>query len=545
MKIKRIIYLLAAFLIVSCSGRTDYDVCVYGESASGVIAAIQAARMDKDVVLISKNTHVGGLATSGLTATDMNRHLTIGGVAAEFYGRIYDYYLQDDVWRNQTRDEFMESTLKRTYRGRNEERKIQWVYESGVAEKIMKEMLEEAGVEIMYNTRLIENETAVRKSCGKIRSIVFEDGTSLSAKMFIDASYTGDLMAAAGVSYIVGRESNRQYGETFNGIRVAYEPERDLSFISPYDKEGNLLPYVDSALWGTQGDADGRTQAYCYRVTLTDDVDNMVPVECPENYNPLWYEIVLGQILHDPDIQLKNVITFTPMPNRKTDTNHLDFFGASHPYPEASYAERAELEQLHKDYAVGMLWFLGNDPRVPEHLRNEMLRWGFPKDEFGENGNFPHQIYVREARRMVGEYVMTEHNILTENRDSVADPVGLGSYPLDCHFVSRVVDPEGKLRAEGTMFKSLTPYGISYRSLVPVKDECRNLLVTVCLSSSHVAYSSIRMEPNYMVLGQSAATAAAIAIDNRQAVQDVDYETLKARLLDDGQILEYQIKKKQ
>ncbi len=544
MKTYRIIYLFAALLAVSCAQKTDYDVCVYGESASGVVAAIQAARMDKDVVLISKNTHVGGLATSGLTATDMNRHITIGGVAAEFYGKIYDYYLQENVWRNQTREQFMESTLKRTYRGRNEAREIQWVYESGVAERIMKEMLEEAGVEIMYNTRLAESGAAVEKSCGKIRRIVFEDGTSLSAKMFIDASYTGDLMAAAGVSYIVGRESNEQYGETFNGIRVAYEPERDLSFISPYDKDGNLLPYVDPVLWGAQGEADGRTQAYCYRVTLTDDPDNMIPVECPERYNPLWYEIVLGQILNTPDIELKNVITFTPMPNRKTDTNHLDFFGASYGYPEASYAERAEIEQLHKDYAIGMLWFLGNDPRVPEHLRKEMLRWGFPKDEFVENGNFPYQIYVREARRMVGEFVMTEHNIVKENRDSVADPIGLGSYPLDCHFVSRVVDSEGKLRAEGTMFQSLTPYGISYRSLVPKKRECRNLFVTVCLSSSHVAYASIRMEPNYMVLGQAAGTAAGLAIDGKDAVQDVDYEALKERLLKDGQVLEYIIKKK-
>ncbi len=540
----KILYIAAMLLIASCARTTDYDVCVYGESASGVVAAIQAARMDKKVVLISKNTHVGGLATSGLTATDINRHLTIGGIAAEFYGHIWDYYLQEDVWKNQTRDEFLESTLKRTYRGRNEAREIQWVYESGVAEKIMKDMLKEAGVEIMYNTRLIENETAVKKSAGRIRSIVFEDGTSLSAKMFIDASYTGDLMAAAGVSYIVGREANSTYGETFNGIRVAYEPERDLSFISPYDKDGNLLPYVDAAVWGEPGEGDGRTQAYCYRVTLTDDPQNMIPVECPENYNPLWYEIVLGQILNDPEIELKNVITFTPMPNRKTDTNHLDFFGASYPYPEASYAERAGLEQLHKDYAVGMLWFLGNDPRVPERLRTEMLRWGFPKDEFVENGNFPYQIYVREARRMIGEYVMTEHNILTENRDSVADPIGMGAYPLDCHFVSRVVDSEGKLRAEGTMFKPLTPYGISYRSLIPKREECRNLFVTVCLSSSHVAYASIRMEPNYMVLGQAAATAAGLAIDGRDDVQDVDYEVLRKRLLEDGQVLEYQIKKK-
>lgn len=541
MDIKRIsVFFIIAVTFMSCTPqRYDYDICVYGESASGVTAAIQGARMGKDVILISKNTHVGGLATSGLTATDMNRHLCIGGIAEEFYRRIYHYYLDPSVWRNQTREQFMESTLKRTYRGRNEAREMQWVYESGVAERIMKEMLSEAGVTIMYNTRLTESDGAAIVKGGRIRSITFEDGTSLSARMFIDASYEGDLMAAAGVSYTVGRESNGQYGETLNGIRINYEQDNGFSRISPYKEDGTLLPFVDATPWGGQGEGDGRTQAYCYRVTLTDDPDNMVPIECPEGYEPLWHEILLRNIQQNPEIKLKDIITFTPMPNRKTDTNHLDFFGASFAYPEGSYATRDEMETLHRTYALGMMWFLANDPRIPEHLRKEMQRWGLPKDEFCDSGHFPYQIYVREARRMQGEYVMTEHNVVKENRTDAENPVGLGSYALDCHYVSRVVDNDGKLQNEGTIFMPTTPYKISYQSLVPKKKECRNLLVPVCLSASHVAYSSIRMEPNYMVLGQSAATAAAIAIDSRCAVQDVSYGELREQLLKDGQILEY------
>lgn len=538
MKIRNfVLFTFSVFLSCSCTDR-KHDICVYGETASGVVAAIQGARMGKDVVLVSKNTHVGGMATSGLTATDINRHKTIGGIAAEFYGRIYEYYSDPAVWRNQTREEFMESTKKRTYTGKNDSRRIQWVYESGVAEKIMKEMLEEAGVKVLYETRLAE-EGGVKTDDGRIISLRFENGTELRAKQFIDASYEGDLMAAAGVSYIVGREANSTYGETLNGIRINYEPSRDLSFISPYTEDGELLPYVDAAPWGEQGEADGRTQAYCYRVTLTDDPSNMVPIEKPEDYNPLLYEIMLQETLAKPDRELKDIITFTPMPNRKTDTNHLDFFGASFDYPEADYAWRAQIEAEHRSYAIGMLWFLGHDPRVPESMRTEMLRWGFPKDEFTDNGNFPYQIYVREARRMIGDFVMTERNVVKENRTDAGEPVGLGSYALDCHYVSRVVDRDGKLKNEGTIFRPVAPYPVSYRALVPKREECTNLLVPVCLSASHVAYSSIRMEPNYMVLGQSAGTAAAMAADSGCAVQDVNYEELRERLVADGQILEY------
>lgn len=540
---KNITILLLLFFSFTTSisaSSTLYDICVYGESASGVVAAIQGARMGKKVILLSKNNHVGGLATSGLTATDMNRNDLIGGITKEFYNKIYTYYLKPESWRNQDRESFMTSTLKRTYRGKNDERQIQWVYESSVAERIMLDMLKVAGVEILFNQRLDLGKD-IQKEENTIKSIQLENGKTIEAKIFIDASYEGDLLARAGISYTVGRESNQQYGETLNGIRVNYDQGKDLTKISPYIKEGNpksgVLPYVTPKEWGKQGEEDKRVQAYCYRMTLTNDPDNRMAIQKPRNYQPQWYEIYARMLKLEPETELQKIITLTPMPNKKTDTNHLDFFGASYDYAEAGYKTRAEIEQLHKDYALGMLWFLGNDKRVPEHIRKEMLDWGLPKDEFTDTANFPYQIYVREARRMVGTFVMTEKNVRKADRSLAEHSVGLGSYALDCHYVSRVVDQDGKLRNEGTIFAPTTPYPISYYSLTPREEECSNLLVTVCLSSSHVAYSTIRMEPVYMILGQSAATAASLAIDADVPVQKISYDILKYQLLQDGQLL--------
>jgi hypothetical protein len=520
--------------------QNNFDICVYGESSSGVVAAIQAARLGKNVVLISKNTHVGGLTTSGLTATDMNRNDMVGGLAREFYQRIYTYYQNPAVWRNENRDVFFERAFKRTYRGKNDERKMQWVYESNVAENIMLDMLKEAGVDIWFNERL-KLKGGVKKSGKQINTITLESGKSVGAKVFIDASYEGDLMAKSGVSYMVGRESNATYNETLNGYRINYTFGTDLTGIDPYviagDRKSGLLPYIDKKAKTKQGEKDKKVQAYCYRLTLTDDPTNRIKVQKPANYNPLWYEVLVRRMQLNPDYTLQKIITLTPMPNRKTDTNHLDFFGASYDYAEANYEERKKIEQLHKDYALGMLWLLEHDPRVPEHIRNEMKDWGLPKDEFGDTNNFPNHIYVREARRMIGEYVMSEKNVTKLNRENANHPVGVGSYALDCHYVSKVLDENKKLRFEGTIFQPIVPYTISYYSLTPKKEECSNLLVPICLSSSHVAYSSIRMEPVYMVLGQSAAVAAVMAIDNKQAVQDISYDGLAKKLLDLDQII--------
>lgn len=533
------LFILNPFLYSQDNNQT-YDICVYGESASGVVAAIQSARMGKKTILLSKNNHVGGLVTAGLTATDMNRNDIIGGITREFYQKIYDYYLNPEVWKNQDRESFMISTLRRTYKGKNDERKMQWVYESYVAENIMKEMLADAGVEVFYNHRLDLNQN-VEKVGNKIKSIKLDNGKTIYSKVFIDASYEGDLMAKSGISYIVGREANRQYGETLNGIKINYNEGKDLSMIDPYVKKGKpssgLLPYISEKPWGEQGEADNRVQTYCYRITLTNDPNNRVEIKKPKNYNPLLHEIMARDLELAPDIKLQQLITLTPMPNKKTDTNFLNLFGASYNYAEANYHERKEIEQKHKDYALGTLWFLKNDSRVPKHVRDEAKEWGLAKDEFVDSNNFPYQIYVREARRMIGKFVMTEKNIVKENRESAEHSIGIGSYALDCHYVSRVIDNNGKLMNEGTIFRPTTPYPISYYSITPRIEECENLLVTVCLSASHVAYSSLRMEPTYMVLGQSAALAASIAIENQQPVQDISYDVLKYLLLKNNQII--------
>lgn len=536
--------LLLALLGVSHSGfgqPSRYDICVYGETASGVTAAIQAARLGKQVVLISQNNHVGGVITSGLTATDINRNTLIGGIPREFYRRIYAYYQKPAAWKSQDRESYFISTLKRTFTGKNDSLKIQWVYESHVAETILLEMLAEAGVEVIFHERIDLSNGVVKKK-NRIRYIRMESGKEFVASVFIDATYEGDLMAASGVSYAAGRESNSQYNETLNGIRLNHVIGSAETSVDPYILEGDagsgLLPYIEPSLWGKEGSGDDRVQAYCYRMTLTNDPANRVTIDKPSGYNPLWYEVLARELKLHPDTMLQQLITLTPMPNRKTDTNKLNFFGASYGYPEADYTMRAKIAQMHKEYALGMLWFLGNDDRVPTHIRREMKDWGLPKDEFTDTGHFPYQLYVREARRMIGEYIMTERNCRREGNVTAPFPIALGTYMIDSHYVSRVVDEDGRLRMEGTLNeRGVSPYPISYHAITPKLSECSNLLVPVCLSASHVAYSSIRMEPVFMVLGQSAGTAAALAIDKDCAVQKLPYGDLRRQLLKDHQIL--------
>jgi hypothetical protein len=328
-----------------------------------------------------------------------------------------------------------------------------------------------------------------------------------------------------------------------NGIRPAGlvgTPTRSIDpWVRPGDPSSGLLPFIDRALWGKPGDQDNRSQSYCYRVTLTNDPANRVPFTKPANYDPLWHEALVRSLQLKPDTPLQKIITLTPMPNRKTDTNHLDFVGANYNYPAATHAERARIAAQHRDYATGMLWTLATDPRVPAAIREELAPWGWPKDEFTDNGNFPHQLYVREARRLRGAFVMKEENLRRQGRVDAGHPVAIGSYALDSHVVSTFVDPDGRVRLEGShlVSQSIRPYGISYYSLVPQKTECRNLLVPICLSATHVAYTSIRMEPVYMVLGQAAGTAAALAIDGKIPVQEISYERLRETLLAAGSIV--------
>lgn len=526
--------------------RAMYDICVYGETPAGIIAAVQAGRMGKNVILLSTIDHLGGVMTSGLTATDMNRYSAVGGIAREVFGKVYEYYSNPKVWRNQTRQEFFESSRHRTYTGKNDSLKIQWVYESHVLEKIFRDMLKEAGVKVVYNQQLDLKKGVVREGTD-IKSITMANGKKYSALVFIDATYEGDLMARSGVSYVVGREPNSQYQETLNGVTTVEKTSERVSYeniaFDPYVREGDpssgLLPYVHShETLKPDGTGDNKVQAYTYRLTLTNDQDNMVPIGKPKNYDPLWFEFMARRFRIKSDFDLSNIITITPMPNKKTDTNHLDFVGASYAWAEGDHETRSKLAMMHRDYALGKLWFLANDDRVPQPIRNQMRQWGLPKDEFADNENFPYQIYVREARRMVSDFVMTEQNCRRENRIPAPNAIALGTYAFDAHGVARVVYADGLVRNEGFFFKAVSPYPINYFSIVPKAKECTNLLVPICLSASHVAYGSIRMEPVYMVLGQSAGTAAALCVDSKNSVQELPYPVLRKRLEDDAQILE-------
>ncbi|NGM89706.1 FAD-dependent oxidoreductase, partial [Parapusillimonas sp. SGNA-6] len=379
---------------------------------------------------------------------------------------------------------------------------------------------------------------------GRIQAFRTLSGKMFSGKMFIDATYEGDLMAAAGVSYHVGREANATYGEKWNGVQVGVLHHRHwfMKDISPYkvpgDSSSGLLYGVSSDHPGEYGEGDKRLQAYCFRMCLSNHPDNRVAFPKPDNYNPEKYEL-LARVFASG--WRETFQKFDPIPNRKTDTNNhgpfsTDYIGMNYDYPEASYEERAKIVQAHEDYQKGLMYFLANDLKVPEDVRLRMGEWGLAKDEFVDNGNWPHQLYIREARRMIGQYVMTEHDTFSDR--PISDPVGMGSYTLDSHNVQRYVKDDGYVQNEGDIgVNPKQPYQISYGSLVPKKEECQNLLVPVCISSSHIAFGSIRMEPVFMILGQSAAAAAVLAIDKDLAVQDVDYTSLEKVLIARKQVL--------
>lgn len=514
-----------------------FDLVIYGGTSAAVIAAVQAHAMGKNVILVSPDAHLGGLSAGGLGWTDSGNKAVIGGLSRTFYQRLKQHYDQPEAWRQQQASEYSR------YRP---EADAMWVFEPHVAEQAFEELIREAGIPVVRE-RLLERSGGVEIRDGVIRSIRTLDGARYRGRMFIDATYEGDLLAAAGISFHVGRESNELYGETLNGVQarraISHQFEGKIDpYLVPGDPTSGLLPRIQVGGPGAEGAADGRLQAYCYRLCMTDDPDNRVAFSRPAGYDPGQYELLLRTLLAGS----KHVFgKLDPAPNRKTDTNNhgsfsTDNIGQNYDYPEASYVRRGEILAEHELYQRGYFYFLCNDTRVPAEVRERMGRWGLAKDEFLDNDHWPHQIYVREARRMVSEFVMSERHL--RGLEPTPRPVGMGSYNMDSHNVQRYVahDEEGKayVRNEGDL--QINPggaYPVSYDALVPRKGECRNLLVPVCLSSSHIAYGSIRMEPVFMVLGQSVATAACLAIDRECAVQEVDYEALRQRLLKDGQVL--------
>ena len=521
----------------------EADVIVYGGTCAAVTAAVQVVKSGKTVLVVSPDKHLGGLSSGGLGFTDTGNKSVIGGLAREFYHRVYLHYDTLDGWHWQKREEFGNKGQGTVAMDGTE--RTMWIFEPHVAEQVFEDFVKENNIKIYRDEWLDRGESGVQKSKGRITSFKTLSGKTFKGKMFIDATYEGDLMAAAGVKYHVGREANSVYNEEWNGIQAGVFQHRHYfaKNISPYKVEGDsssgLLPYVTAEKIGKNGEGDHKIQAYCFRMCLSSHPDNRIPFAKPEGYDPGKYEL-LARVYKAGWTETFD--KYDPIPNRKTDTNNhgpfsTDFIGQNYDYPDASYERRKEIIKEHEVYQKGLMYFLANDPAVPADVRTKVGEWGLPKDEFKDNGGWPHQIYVREARRMLGLSVMTENETL--GKKAVAQSVGMGSYSLDAHNAQRYVKEDGFVQNEGDIgVHPQTPYSISYGSIVPKKAECENLLVPVCVSASHIAYGSIRMEPVFMILGQSAATAAVQAIDGKVAVQDVDYDKLKEQLLKDKQKLE-------
>ncbi|MEX2566014.1 MAG: FAD-dependent oxidoreductase [Cyclobacteriaceae bacterium] len=520
------------------------DVVVYGGTSGAVTAAIQAKKMGKSVIMVSPDTHLGGLTAGGLGYTDTGKKEVIGGLSREFYSKVYDKYQEEGAWNWEDRDDF--GNKGQGTPAIDGEFRTMWLFEPHVAEEVFDEWVEELGIEVLRDEWL-DRENGVTVEEGKITAIRTLSGKEFKGKMFIDATYEGDLMAAAGVSYHVGREANSVYDEEWNGVQTGvYHHQHHFKVldqpIDPYwtpgDSTSGLLPRISAEDPGVKGEGDNKVQAYCFRTCMSNHPDNQVPFPRPENYDSTQYELLVRIF----DAGWRSWFgKFDMIPNRKTDTNNhgpfsSDNIGMNYDYPEASYERRKEIIQEHEDYQKGLLYFVANDPRVPEETQQEFQKWGLAKDEFTDNGNWPHQIYVREARRMIGKYVMTENELL--QKKPTPESVGMGSYTIDSHNIQRYVDDNGHVHNEGDIGVPLPqPYEIAFGSLVPKEDEIQNLVVPVAVSASHIAFGSIRMEPVFMILGQSAATAAIMALEEGISVQSLPYESLKNQLLEDGQVL--------
>ena len=544
--------LFALFCIPSLIGFpaaqiSESDVCIYGGTAGGVAAAVQATRMGKTAVVAEFGQHLGGMSSGGLGATDIGNKAAIGGIAREFYHRVAKHYARDDAWRFEEREAYFKARSGRsTLSDLNSPDATMWTFEPHVAEDLFFQMLNEAKTPVYFQQRL----ASVKKQGRRITEIVMENGKVYRARMFIDATYEGDLMAKAGVTYTVGREPNAKYHETLNGIRAETPKHQFAVAVDPYVRTGEpgsgLVPFVQPEKSGEAGAGDPSVQAYNFRLCYTQTAANRLPHKPPPKYDPARYELLARYLEALVAAGRKPVLEqfWNPiwMPNGKTDINNnggfsTDFIGLNYDYPDAGYAARAKIWRAHEDYIRGFAYFLATSPRVPGNMRTEMQSWGPARDEFFDTDGWPHQLYVREARRMVSDYVMTEHNC--RGRAKAEDPVGLAAYTMDSHNCRRIVkngraENEGDVQAGG-----FPPYPISYRAIVPKTVECENLLVPICLSATHIAYGSIRMEPVFMILGQSAATAAVLAIEAKSSVQEVNYGHLRARLLADKQILEW------
>ena len=531
-----------AFVTATVAAPIQRDVVIYGGTSGAITAAIQAKQSGLSVIVVSPDRHLGGLTSGGLGWTDSGKKQAIGGLSLEFYRRVYRHYQQSDAWKWQTRDDYGDRAKGQG--GLAIDKRAMWVFEPSVAEKIYDDWIKECDIEVVRQRRLDRSAGGVSKNGTRITSFKTLDGSVYRGRVFIDATYEGDLIAAAGVTTTTGRESNATYDERYNGNQVGvlhhshYFAQPVDPYVVPGDPTSGLLPRIGDSKPGVRGEADHRIQAYCFRMCLTDDPRNRVPFPKPDGYDASQYELMLRVFDSGWGAVLGK---FDRIPNRKTDTNNhgpfsTDNIGMNYDYPEGSYEVREAIIKEHETYQKGLMYFLTNDPRVPEQYRGVLSRWGLAADEFVDNDHWPHQLYIREARRMVGQYVMTENDVL--DLRETPDSIGMGSYTMDSHNVRRYVTDEGYVQNEGDIgVKAPEPYEIAYGAIVPRSDECTNVFSPICVSSSHIAFGSIRMEPVFMILGQSAATAAAIAIEKDIDVQSVAYDELRDRLVADGQVL--------
>ena len=519
-----VILYLFLFQKIEAQNLVTVDVCVYGGTSAGVIAAYTVKKLGRSVVLVEPGLHLGGLSSGGLGYTDIGNKYAVSGLGLDFYRRIGKHYGKMETW----------------------------IFEPHVAKQTFQQYLDAAKLVVGYGHRL----KSVKKENNAIREITVEifgaDGKTseqlIRAKQFIDCSYEGDLLAKAGVSYTVGRESNSQYNETYNGFQLRDKhqfPDGIDPYKIPGKPESGLVWGISNAVPDPPGTGDKKVQAYNFRICLTSKPDNLIPITRPEGYDSSRYELLLRSLAKKPVGDLWGFLKFDLMPNNKTDINNngpfsTDMIGMNYDYAEADYPGREEITKAHELYIKGLLYFIGHDQRMPSHLREAMLKWGYPKDEYQQSGNWSPQMYVREARRMIGAYVMTQANC--EGKEVVDDGVGMAAYTMDSHNTQRLV-VNGMVKNEGDVqIGGFGPYPISYRAIIPKASECTNLLVPVCLSATHIAYGSIRMEPVFMVLGQSAATAAVVALQSNSSVQNVDIKKvqniLKTNPLADGSTAE-------
>jgi hypothetical protein len=496
-----------------------FDVVVYGATSGGAVAAIAAANEGVRVALLEPGRHAGGMLTGGLGRTDMDRQESvIGGYSREFFERAGKHYGEPVSWR----------------------------FEPSVAERTLNDWLKEAGVLVLFDRRL----ASIRKQAGRIVSLRTTSGDVFEAPVFIDGSYEGDLMKAAGVSYAVGRDSRSLYNESLAGRQDFLPGSHQFRAAVPaLGADGRLLPYVlaQENLEPT-GTGGRKFQSYCFRICLTRNPANRLALPRPEGYDPARYELARAYLKALGDsAKLADFMGISLLPNDKTDINSggavsTNLPGASWEYPEASYQRRREIWQEHLSWAQGLLYFLGNDPDVPAALRAEMNQWGLAKDEFPDTGHWPHQLYIREGRRMLGDFVLTQRD-LQENRHK-DDSIGMGGYNIDirevqwvAHDVYHFPAVRKEVFMEGYLSVPVEPYDIPYRALLPKRAECSNLLVTACISASSIAYASFRMEPQYMIAGHAAGVAAAMAARSDANLHRIDVRELQKKLLSQRQIV--------